>query len=1612
MAISKSTSESSHVDQGGREARAFNRRHLLWLLAVVLTSIAIVVCFAWQAGLPPCGDQFNPRQGGLLCPFESNSQSRVVGKHGNRDFSGVAMSSDGQHGWVVGDGGTILATTDGGASWTAQASNSREDLKGIAMNADLQRGWVVGFGGTILATTDGGKNWSSQGSNPRDKLTGIAMSADGQRGWVVGDNGKILATTDGGKNWAPQASNSPDYLSGIAMSANSQRGWVPLVGGTILVTTDGGKSWVPQASNSNAALTGIAMSADSRRGWVVGDGGAILATSDAGLSWVSQASDSRANLHAVAMSRDGQYGWVVGRAGKILATTDSGKTWVPQVSNSNAALTGIAMSADSLRGWVVGRGGTILVTTDGGKSWVPQASDLRDNFNDVTMSADSQDGWVVGGSGTILTTNDGGKSWSPQTSNSREDLNGIAMSADGRSGWAVGDGGTILATTNGGKSWAPQASGSREDLEGIAMNADGRRGWVVGGGGTILATIDGGTSWAPQTSKSGDDFSGIAMSTDGQHGWAVGLSGTTLATTDGGQNWGPAAADAGEELTGIAIDADGRHCWIVGWEKNILMTVDGGKTWAVQASNSSELLMRIAMSPDGQRGWMVGKEGTIRATTNGGKNWVPQTSNSRELLNGIAMSANGQYSWVVGRDATILTTTDGGLHWKSIYMPYRRWPVPAFWWWLALALSGLLAGTVWARRRAGAGQPRRLADLILGRGDADAPITRADQDKLNFWPVVQALSLFMRHEKTMPPLTFAVTARWGRGKSSMMRMLQSQLDWQKQRTVWFNAWHHQQEPVVMAALLDAVIQQGTPALFSLQGLRFRTRLAWRRLKKQPFVLMAPFILWVSLAFVLPSILVWGDIQMTLAGRVGTPWGFQQIGDASQAALRALTDSDASEAVFGGEWSKFAGHALGAFDGDPAKLLGLLACVALGLAGYLMVAHLCRPFPARPGALLSSLGSRLSVSQAEEQAGFRQRFREHFADVTAAMRPAKLTIFVDDLDRCESNKAAETLEAINYLTDAGGCFVVLGIAREIVEAQLGEAYASLAKQVAAFERIAQRPFPSPEASADGAREPDADLDLVEQRRYSRRYLGKLIQIEVPVPEMSGQGLHALLMGDLAFEPSGNATTASDGDAVTGPSSTGNSRAQREHLTARKREERAQELRSQGRGLFAFAAGLALVASLVVQATAWYGERYAPSAKDQIVSRELKIQATQNALEQELAPYRRWLGEQVKVETLAVERGASAPERPEATSAKRPPSAPGATGTAARAQTHAASAIAKGNSSAVAAVPANVSSSASQPGLASSSVLTAATRDSTASVDAPRLRLANRAARLDMFEAVRDRVVALLEQQKGPKDRRQAEFDKDESANQKLLAEARTLAADDEFMALFPPVQANAASSPSAVAARASAAAASEAPNDVQDTTGVALGGPLLGIALVGVFGFFVLRDKVVVDDTQQFKDAMEKCQPILLHTRDLSAPREIKRFINRTRYLAMRARPRNYLGTKTGWLQRFLIGKAPQDGTPNLPISDTQLVMAGALYSCRPEGLPPDALPDWLRDPLPFLAESDLKIDESLKAAIRVAVTSLPEEQVPGSAISTSGADEATQMQSYVALVGMLQEVRT
>jgi photosystem II stability/assembly factor-like uncharacterized protein len=297
---------------------------------------------------------------------------------------------DARHGWAVGDGGLILATTDGGSNWCVQNSGATDDLMSVKF-ADNQRGWAVAFEhGTVLSSRDSGATWQRQTIHGQEGLDSISF-IDPLHGWIVGMNGAIFATSDGGVNWHAQSINSRIF----------------------------GRSWLMSVQF-----------VDAQHGWAVGK--AIVATRDGGATWVdTQANNLDSNNRALLFFRslhsvyfvDSQHGWIAADGKTILVTTDGGTTWRPQLNSDYGNNLNSIYFVDQKRGWAVGNSGMILATTDGGATWVVQNSrtgppydiyvGLTANLNSIFCS-DRQHCWAAGSAETILSTADGGKTWRVQ----------------------------------------------------------------------------------------------------------------------------------------------------------------------------------------------------------------------------------------------------------------------------------------------------------------------------------------------------------------------------------------------------------------------------------------------------------------------------------------------------------------------------------------------------------------------------------------------------------------------------------------------------------------------------------------------------------------------------------------------------------------------------------------------------------------------------------------------------------------------------------------------------------------------------------------------------------------------------------------------------------------------------------------------------------------------------------------------------------------------------------------------------------------------------------------------------------------------------------------------
>jgi photosystem II stability/assembly factor-like uncharacterized protein len=166
----------------------------------------------------------------------------------------------------VGSFGTVLVTTDGGATWTLQHLQFFS-ASGIPLVPSLndvrfiteQKGAAVGLardGGVILTSEDGGATWIPHGP----VLTGGAPASlrslsfgDARNAWVVGTLGTIWATSDGGATWQPQTSGTVNDLSGVSF-INASTGWAVGTGSTVLKTTTGGHG-TPASRTSSVSVT-------------------------------------------------------------------------------------------------------------------------------------------------------------------------------------------------------------------------------------------------------------------------------------------------------------------------------------------------------------------------------------------------------------------------------------------------------------------------------------------------------------------------------------------------------------------------------------------------------------------------------------------------------------------------------------------------------------------------------------------------------------------------------------------------------------------------------------------------------------------------------------------------------------------------------------------------------------------------------------------------------------------------------------------------------------------------------------------------------------------------------------------------------------------------------------------------------------------------------------------------------------------------------------------------------------------------------------------------------------------------------------------------------------
>ena len=236
------------------------------------------------------------------------------------------MTLNGANGIAVGAFGTILESSDAGASWAKVDSGTEFALLGVAVNGDKRI--IVGQRGTVLVgKADGG--WEPGKSGSEARLLKVAVNASGLA-IAVGEFGNVMRSRDAGKTWEKLtldwASFREDgYEPHLYTAAVDDTGRV-VIGGEfayVIVSTDGGDTWT-LTTKGEKSIFGMHLLPDGS-GYAVGQEGLVMKTADMGLTWATIDTKSTANLFGVWSSKQGEV--VITGQRALLRSSDGGASW-------------------------------------------------------------------------------------------------------------------------------------------------------------------------------------------------------------------------------------------------------------------------------------------------------------------------------------------------------------------------------------------------------------------------------------------------------------------------------------------------------------------------------------------------------------------------------------------------------------------------------------------------------------------------------------------------------------------------------------------------------------------------------------------------------------------------------------------------------------------------------------------------------------------------------------------------------------------------------------------------------------------------------------------------------------------------------------------------------------------------------------------------------------------------------------------------------------------------------------------------------------------------------------------------------------------------------------
>jgi photosystem II stability/assembly factor-like uncharacterized protein len=594
-----------------------------------------------------------------------------------------AMAFAGANGYAVGDFGTLLQTTDGGATWSGLPAGTFSNLTELQV---LDANTLFAGGGCVARrSVDGGKTFTRvaftgvESSCPVDSNLAALSFLDASNGYVFETSGQVFQTNDGGTRFAAKIAvpGTKTVGGGAAPTDASFRslttGFVTTSDGKIYETTDSANSW-NVVNATDRAVRALTFTSE-KVGYAVGDNSLLLKTSDGGATWVAKGlgAPSTQDLTGVQCADD-KTCVVTTKAGTVIGvTTDGGDTFKFPSPSTDPLFA--AAFANPARLVAAGQQGSTAFSSDAGANFTPVGGRLVGTFSRVVAGKVVGSAFAPGPDGTLGRTVDGGHTWTRGNVATSQDVLDVSFPtvADG---YALDFAGGVFNTNDGGQTWATLNTGST--ARPAAIYAPSPTAVLVIGPTGIRRSTDSGGSFS---AVKGDAVARTRLGAVDRAGSAIIAYGNQdlIQSSDGGKTWkalrkpgtykrlsrrskklvnrlGIRNADFIDARTGFLLDTTGR----------LYRTSNAGKSWTELPGIGTNAARGMSFS-SAQKGYLViSSFGDIRQPTgfllrtdDGGATWHPQFVVSNPIAdNGVA--AGGATDYLLGGQQSLLYSTTGG----------------------------------------------------------------------------------------------------------------------------------------------------------------------------------------------------------------------------------------------------------------------------------------------------------------------------------------------------------------------------------------------------------------------------------------------------------------------------------------------------------------------------------------------------------------------------------------------------------------------------------------------------------------------------------------------------------------------------------------------------------------------------------------------------------------------------------------------------------------------------------------------------------------------------------------------------------------------------------------